>query len=82
MNNQSRRTFIAPGLGASAVLANPQRPAKIAPDTTSGSHVKLTYGTLGKTGLKVTSLGFGCMIASDGTVIERAPDIGINYLCP
>jgi len=79
MNNQSRRTFIAAGLGASAVLANPQRPAKAAPDTPSGSQVKLTYRTLGKTGLKVTSLGFGCMITSDGTVIERAADIGINY---
>lgn len=79
MNNQSRRTFIAAGLGASAVLANPQRPAKAASDTPSGSQVKLTYRTLGRTGLKVTSLGFGCMITSDGTVIERAADIGINY---
>jgi hypothetical protein len=37
------------------------------------------YRTLGKTGLKVTSLGFGCMITSDGSVVERAADLGITY---
>jgi predicted aldo/keto reductase-like oxidoreductase len=39
----------------------------------------LSYRTLGKTGLKVTSVGFGCMVTSDASVIERAADIGINY---
>jgi len=34
---------------------------------------------LGKTGEKITSLGFGCMLASDPAVIERAAEIGINY---
>ncbi len=34
---------------------------------------------LGRTGLKVTTVGFGCMITSDGSVIERAADAGINY---
>jgi len=34
---------------------------------------------LGKTGMKVTSVGFGCMVTSDGSVIERAADMGINY---
>ena len=41
--------------------------------------VKLDYRTLGRTGLKVTTLGFGCMITSDPSVITRAADIGINY---
>jgi hypothetical protein len=40
---------------------------------------KLEYKTLGRTGLKVTTVGFGCMITSDPSVIERAADIGINY---
>ncbi|MFB3828334.1 MAG: aldo/keto reductase [Bryobacteraceae bacterium] len=39
----------------------------------------LSYRVLGKTGLKVTTVGFGCMITSDGSVIERAADMGINY---
>jgi hypothetical protein len=34
---------------------------------------------LGKTGLKVTVLGFGCMTTSDPAVIEQAVDAGINY---
>ena len=39
----------------------------------------LSYRVLGKTGLKVTRVGFGCMVTSDASVIERAADIGINY---
>jgi uncharacterized protein len=40
---------------------------------------KLDQRPLGKTGIKVTTVGFGCMITSDATVIERALDMGINY---
>ncbi len=40
---------------------------------------KLAYRTLGKTGHKVTSLGFGTMLASDPLVVERAADAGINF---
>jgi aryl-alcohol dehydrogenase-like predicted oxidoreductase len=39
----------------------------------------LQYRTLGRTGLKVTTVGFGCMVTSDPTVIERAYDAGVNY---
>ena len=38
------------------------------------------YRTLGKTGLKVTSVSFGSMITSDCSVLERAADMGVNYL--
>jgi len=41
--------------------------------------VKFEYRELGKTGVKITSVGFGCMITSDPSVIERAADLGINY---
>jgi aryl-alcohol dehydrogenase-like predicted oxidoreductase len=37
------------------------------------------HRALGNTGLKVTAVSFGCMITSDGSVIERAADVGINY---
>ena len=40
---------------------------------------QLSYRILGKTGLKVTRVGFGCMITSDASVIARAADMGINY---
>lgn len=77
----SRREFLSAGLmlpvaGAASNLdfLNPDKPAsKIA------KAPKLEYRTLGKTGLKVTTLGFGCMITSDPSVITRAADIGINY---
>ena len=37
-----------------------------------------TRRPLGKTGLTVSALGFGCMTTSDPAVIERAADMGIN----
>jgi aryl-alcohol dehydrogenase-like predicted oxidoreductase len=40
---------------------------------------KLQRRTLGRTGLKVTTVGFGCMTTSDVTVIEKAVDLGVNY---
>jgi hypothetical protein len=39
----------------------------------------LPVRTLGKTGLKPTVLGFGCMLTTDQTVIEQAADSGINW---
>jgi len=75
----SRRRFLAAGLALPA-LASASRsatPRSIVPVQFHPSG--LQYRTLGKTGLKVTSLGFGCMITSDGSVIERAADLGITY---
>ena len=59
----SRRTFLAAGIGGPALLGY----APAAPT--------LAFRTLGKTGLKVTSVAFGSMITSDGTVLERAADL-------
>jgi aryl-alcohol dehydrogenase-like predicted oxidoreductase len=76
----SRRGFLAAGLGlpiaASASRYTPPAPQAAKPP---GSPPALRHRTLGKTGLKVTTVGFGCMITSDGTVIERAVDLGITY---
>jgi len=76
----SRRSFLATGLvlpAAGLAIPRPDKPAL--PSTAPASPDKLTYRVLGKTGLKVTSVGFGCMITSDASVIERAADAGINY---
>jgi hypothetical protein len=86
MNSKtSRRDFLSTGLSAGftlPVMAAGSRmglwPGESA-DKTAGSPAKLDFRTLGRTGLKVTTLGFGCMITSDPGVIERAVDIGINY---
>jgi hypothetical protein len=53
----------------------PQAP----PARTPSSGPVFQYRTLGKTGLKVTTVGFGCMITSDGSVVERGADLGITY---
>jgi predicted aldo/keto reductase-like oxidoreductase len=81
----SRRDFLAAGVSAGllAPLAGATPAIGIlkpqSGDAPSGSAVKLSYKTLGRTGLRVTSVGFGCMITSDPSVIERAADLGINY---
>lgn len=79
-DKRSRRDFLAtaglalPTAALATSIGHAQQAAKPAP---AGSG--FTYRVLGKTGLKVTSLGFGCMITSDPSVIERAADIGITY---
>jgi aryl-alcohol dehydrogenase-like predicted oxidoreductase len=66
----SRRTFLSAGLGVPVVASLSGR----MPESR-----KLDFRELGKTGLKVSALGFGCMTTSDPAVIERAADLGINY---
>ena len=78
--HSSRRNFLVAGLGlpVSASASRfaspvPQAPAKRASD------IQFEYRVLGKTGLKVTSVAFGCMVTSDGSVVERGADMGITY---
>jgi uncharacterized protein len=68
----SRRGFLAAGLAlpAAAAAAPPQAPS---------AEGKLAYRQLGKTGVKVTPLSFGCMTTSDSSVIEHAADAGIVH---
>jgi predicted aldo/keto reductase-like oxidoreductase len=81
----SRRDFLSAGLmvpfaGAASNLGLLETPdSGKGPARPANSPVKLDYRILGKTGLKVTTVGFGCMITSDPSVITRAADIGISY---
>ena len=84
--SRSRRSFLAAGLALPAVASatrsepEPQTPARPQnPVKALSSGPELRYRILGKTGLKVTTVGFGCMITSDGSVVERAADMGITY---
>ncbi len=86
MNSKtSRRDFLSAGLSAGFALPVMGTGSRMglwpgeSTAKTAGSQIKLDFRTLGRTGLKVTTLGFGCMITSDPSVIERAADIGINY---
>ncbi len=81
--NSSRRNFLAAGLtlpaAASASRLSTPGPAPAAVNNLAPQDGGLRFRTLGKTGLKVTRVAFGCMITSDASVIERAADMGINY---
>ena len=79
----SRRNFLAAGLAipaaASAMPDSPQSQKPAQSPARPLSRAGVQYRTLGKTGLRVSTVGYGCMITSDPTVIARAVDIGINY---
>lgn len=47
----------------------------------SGSSVTPTVveRKLGRTGLKLFPVGFGCMVTSDASVLDRAVDLGVNH---
>jgi aryl-alcohol dehydrogenase-like predicted oxidoreductase len=74
----SRRNFLAAGIALpAATLANVPAPARTEPPAPAGGAMPVRK--LGKTGLSVTPVAFGCMITSDASVIEKAADLGINY---
>jgi predicted aldo/keto reductase-like oxidoreductase len=76
----SRRTFLAAGLTLpAAALATPKRPEQAAPLAAKPASQALAFRTLGNTGLKITTVGFGCMVTSDASVVARGIDMGINY---
>ncbi len=81
MKSESRRSFLLSGVAVpTAGLASiPSGPARSAPAPLSAAPSQVTYRTLGKTGLKASTVGYGCMITSDPAVIARAVDMGINY---
>ena len=66
----SRRSFLAAALALPAGGLATSPPAK-AP--------VLRYRVLGKTGLKVTEVGFGAEGVSDLSVIRQALDMGVNF---
>ena len=73
--SRSRREFLQAGLAlpaAGLVVSNP--------DTAFQKELpKITYRTLGKTGLRVTGVGYGIGYEPNVEVVNRAIDLGINY---
>lgn len=76
--NPSRRQFLQAGLAlpAAGLVSNSLDPALQAP---SSDPSKIVYRTLGKTGLKVTGVGYGIGFKPVPEVVARAIDMGINY---
>ena len=79
MKSSSRRSFLGAGFALPALASVKMESASTELEASLQAPPKLTYGTLGKTGLKITRMAFGCMTTSDGSVIERAADLGINF---
>jgi predicted aldo/keto reductase-like oxidoreductase len=80
MKQSTRRNFLAAGLAAPvASLASRTTGFPGSLQGAPARKVEPRYRTLGRTGLKVTTVGFGCMLTSDPSVIERAVEAGINY---
>ena len=73
--NRSRREFLQAGLALPAAgLISPNLDTSFQKDPP-----KITYRTLGKTGLKVTGVGFGIGYEPNVEIVNRAIDLGINY---
>jgi len=72
-SQSSRRDFLAAGCAVPAALAAARQPSR-------AQQAGLPYATLGKTGLRVTRLGFGGTAATDPSVAARAIDMGINFI--
>jgi uncharacterized protein len=81
--SRSRREFIVAGLAlpvaaeAAIDTPRPEAPPSLAP-VASGPPPVIRKRKLGKTGMEVSEVAFGCMITSDQSVIERAADLGVN----
>jgi hypothetical protein len=74
--NRSRREFLQAGVALPAVgLVSLNRPDMAPPQAPQ----KIVYRTLGKTGLKVSGIGYGIGFVPVTEVVERAIDYGINY---
>jgi hypothetical protein len=71
----SRRNFLK--LGAAVAAAGVVAPKMLAQE--ANEPPKLEYRMLGKTGIQVTSVAFGCMVSPEH-IIARAVDAGVNWL--
>jgi predicted aldo/keto reductase-like oxidoreductase len=72
----SRRDFLKIGVGGAAAFGLMGVGNLFGAESTG----TLTYRTLGRTGLQVTTLSFGAMLTPEAEVIRAGLDMGINYL--
>ncbi len=71
--NHTRRQILK--MGPAAIALGVAAPVIRA---SQGGQPQLTYRTLGKTGMKITTVSLGCMVAPE-EVIAKAGDMGINW---
>jgi aryl-alcohol dehydrogenase-like predicted oxidoreductase len=73
-SDSSRRHFLQAGLALPAAGLISRQPGAAFQTSTP-----LPHRTLGKTGIQVCPVGFGCGFTPDPAVIARAVDLGVNY---
>lgn len=73
--DSSRRSFLKTGVVLSAAGLASANSVQVFSDTANDTG----YRILGKTGLKVSSVGSGVGIEPDPNVIKRAIELGVNY---
>lgn len=78
-------TVIGAGLALGSIEAAGSGMSKLATaekedESSFKNNLSLEYRTLGKTGLKVTTIGYGAMRTTDPAVVHRALDLGINFI--
>jgi uncharacterized protein len=79
LEKMERRTFLKWASSAFAGLATGVFGETVSSGAASAGKAVLEYRTLGKTGLKVTTVGMGVMNCSDPAVLLRAFDLGVNF---
>ena len=80
----NRRTFIKAGMvGTATALITPPALAEALQqmaEAEPSAFPKPVYRTLGRTGLKITVVGFGAMLTPEPEVIRVAIEQGVNYI--
>jgi len=75
-----RRDFLKFGVITATSAAVGVSMGKALKASVSASSITPVYRTLGRTGLKVTTVSFGAMLTPEHEVMETAFDMGINYV--
>jgi len=81
----SRRAFLAAGLAlpaaAKGTIPETRRTGVTTPEPARfrSAAPEMQYRKLGRSALKISALGFGCMLTSDASVLQRAADLGVNH---
>jgi hypothetical protein len=75
-----RRDFLKLGVITATGAAVGMSMGKVLRASTAAPSITPVYRTLGRTGLKVTTVSFGAMLTPEHEVMEAAFDMGINYV--
>jgi predicted aldo/keto reductase-like oxidoreductase len=79
--NIDRRSFIKAGaLGAAAAVSGLAGAGSVLAGTAAGPAAPRALRTLGRTGLRITTVSVGAMRTSEVSVLRAALDLGANYV--